>query len=70
VYNEYGQPAVHVQIRIIGLDASGRPVESTIRPISNVVPGNGRAYFDVRAPQTAAFQVRVTSFDFLEFPNI
>ncbi len=66
VYNDYGQDAVNVQLRISGVDASGRTVGSVIKPVGDTVPGSGRVFFDVRVPGTASsYRVAVESFDFM-----
>jgi len=69
VYNDYGQPAVNVRLQISGLDATGRDVDNMTWPVGDTVPGNGRAYFDVRVPDSRSYRVSVVSFDFLEFPG-
>ena len=66
VYNTYGQPAANVQLKITELDASGHPISSEIRPVFGLVPAKGRAYFDVRVPTSASYQVSVQGFDFIE----
>jgi hypothetical protein len=66
VYNDYGEDASRVHLRITELDAQGRPVSSTIQPVDDTIPGSGRTYFDVRVPDSASYQVRVVSFDFLD----
>ena len=69
VYNDYGQDAVNVQVRINEIDASGRTVGSFTKPVGDTVPASGRAFFDVRVPGTAPFyQVAVESFDFMPDP--
>ena len=66
VYNDDGEAAVNVELRIIELDAAGQPVESTMREVRGAVPGLGRAYFDVRVPASQAYRVQVASFEFVE----
>ena len=66
VYNDNGNAAVTVELRIAGLDASGREVVDVIRPVEGSVPGYGRAYFDVHVPRSPSYRVAVTSFDFVE----
>ena len=66
VYNEYGEDAVNVQLRISELDASGRTVGSVIKPVGDTVPASGRAFFDVQVPGTTPYyRVAVESFGFL-----
>jgi hypothetical protein len=67
VYNDNGDPAEQVQIRITELDASGQPVASVVKPIDDTVPAFDRAYFDVQVPgQAASYRVAVESFSLLE----
>ena len=64
VYNEYGEDAVNVRLRISQLDEAGRPVASLVQPVGDVVRAGGRAFFDVRVPGSApAYRVQVASFD-------
>jgi hypothetical protein len=69
VYNDFGDTAVNVALRIHRVDGSGREVASTLVPIGQPVPGLGRSYFDVRVPDSHAYRVDVTSFDFVELPG-
>ena len=70
VYNDYGQPAKDVQLKIAIVDPNGAVGTSVIRPVRGLVPAGSRAYFDARVPASAApYQVTVASFDFLEFPT-
>ena len=66
VYNEYGEAAEHVQLRINELDASGRVVASVYRPVYGTVPGEDRSYFDVQVPASPSYRVTVEGFDFIE----
>jgi hypothetical protein len=66
VYNDAGNAAVSVELRITGLDASGQNVADVVRPVEGSVPGYGRAFFDVRVPRSPSYRVAVTSFDFIE----
>jgi hypothetical protein len=63
VYNDEGEAADNVELRIIALDAAGQPVDSVVRPVRGEVPGLGRAYFDARVPASASFRVQVASFE-------
>lgn len=64
VYNDYGQAANQVQLRITELDGSGSPVASYVAPIPGTVPGLNRAYFDVKVPSRAvSYRVAVDSFN-------
>ena len=66
VYNDYGDSAIHVELRIHEIDASGNDVASVVAPIGEAVPGHGRTYFDVAVPDSRFYQVDVASFDFVE----
>jgi hypothetical protein len=69
VYNDYGEDAVNVQLRISEVDVSGRTVGSVIKPVGDTVPSSGRAFFDVRVPATtSSYRVAVESFDFMPDP--
>lgn len=65
VYNDHGEAAVNVQLRITALDSTGRAVDTVLEPVRGTVPGYGRAYFDVKVPTGPSYQVSVTSFDFM-----
>jgi hypothetical protein len=69
VYNDFGDTAVNVALRIHRIDASGGDVASVVVPIGEIVPALGRSYFDVRVPDSHAYRVEVTSFDFVELPG-
>lgn len=66
VYNDYGEAAVNIRLRIAELDAAGREVAYAIWPIDDTVPGFGRAYFDARVPESQSYRVTVASFEFAE----
>jgi hypothetical protein len=67
VYDDEGQPATDVEIQIVMLDATGHEVESVLRPVRGLVPGKGRAYFDVSVPDAPSYRVSVASFELVEF---
>ena len=69
VYNQYGEAAENVQLRISEVDASGRAASSVTRPVFGTVPAEDRAYFDVQVPSSPSYQVAVQSFDFQELEN-
>ena len=69
VYNDYGDSAIHVALRIREIDASGNDVGSMVAPIGETVPGHGRTYFDVPVPSSRFNRVDVASFDFVELPG-
>jgi len=65
VYNDYREDAVDVQLRITQLDASGRPVDSAVQPVADVVRAGGRAFFELRVPgEGPSYRVAVASFAF------
>lgn len=66
VYNNYGEAADQVQLRITELDASGHPGASFVEPMAETVPGFDRTYFDVQVPsQAASYRVAVESYNFV-----
>ena len=69
VYNQYGEAAENVQLRISEVDASRRVVSSVTRPVFGTVPAEDRAYFAVQVPTSPAYQVAVQAFDFLQEPG-
>jgi hypothetical protein len=69
VYNDYGDSAINVALRIHEIDAGGRDVASVVAPLGDTIPGRGRAYFDVGVPDSHGYRVDVTSFDFVELPG-
>lgn len=50
VYNDHREDAVNVQLRIIQLDDSGRPVDSIVRSVGDTVRAGGRAFLELRVP--------------------
>ena len=69
IYNDYGDSAVNVALRIHEIDASGQDVASEVAPVGETIPAHGRAYFDVGVPSSRFYRVDVTSFDFVELPR-
>lgn len=69
VYNNYGDDAVDVALRVNEMDGSGRRVEQLVEPVRGEVPAGGRTYFDIQVPPSASYQVSVASFDFVEMAN-
>jgi len=67
IYNNYGDAADQVQLRITEFDASGQPIASFIKLVDEIVPAFDQTYFDVLVPgQAASYRVAVESFNFLE----
>jgi hypothetical protein len=65
VYNDYGEDAVNVQLRISQIDGSGRPIDSIVRPVGDTVRAGGRAFFELRVPGNGpSYRVAVASFAF------
>ena len=69
VYNDYGDSAINVALRIHEIDASGTDVARVVTPIGEAVPAHGRTYFDVAVPQSRFYRLDVASFDFVELPG-
>jgi hypothetical protein len=69
VYNDYGDSAVNVALRVREIDASGRDLASVVAPVGDAIPAHGRAYFDVGVPDSRFYRVDVTAFDFVELSN-
>jgi hypothetical protein len=66
VYNDYGEDAVNVELRISELDPSGRTIATIDRPVGDTVPAGGRIFFDARVAGTSpSYRVAVSSFDFM-----
>jgi hypothetical protein len=47
VYETYGRPADQMRLGIDGLDASGNVTTTTVGEVMGMIPGGGRAYFEV-----------------------
>jgi hypothetical protein len=69
VYNDYEEPAMHVELRIHELDSTGQEVTALLEPVDETVPAKGRAYFDLPVPDSASYRVDVVSFEFVELSN-
>ena len=70
LYNDYGFPAVRVQLLVEGLDASGQTINETAVYIDREVPGLGRAFFEAAVPARGpAYRVTVQFFDWLMAPS-
>jgi len=69
IYNDHGDSAVNVALRIREIDASGQDIASVVAPVGETIPAHGRAYFDVGVPRSRFYRVDVTSFDFVELPG-
>ena len=66
VYNDYGQPASNVWLEITELDQAGQPIGEITRRVDELIPPMGRAYFDVRVPTSASYQVVPQAGEFVE----
>jgi hypothetical protein len=66
VYNDYGQPASNVWLDITELDQAGQPIGQITRRVDDLIPPMGRAYFDVRVPTSASYQVVPQAGEFVE----
>jgi len=69
IYNDHGDSAVNVRLRIHQIDASGSEVATVVAPIGETIPALGRAYFDVGVPLSRFYRLEVASFDFVELPG-
>ena len=70
IYNEWLDPVDNVQLRVTELDASGRVISSTVRPLGESVPSEDRAAFDVQVPSHgSSYQVTIDTFEFRQEPN-
>jgi hypothetical protein len=67
VYDEDGQPATNVELTIHMLDVDGQELERVSRRVEGLVPGEGRAYFDVPVPTSPQYRVDIGGYDFVEF---
>lgn len=66
VYNDAGQPANNVWLEITEIDQSGETVGYLTRHVDELIPAKGRAYFDVRVPASASYQVVPQAGEFVE----
>ena len=64
VYNDYGESARDIELRITELDTAGQPVATVFKNVSDTVPARGREYFDVQVPASQSYKVDVEAFDF------
>ena len=65
--NTYGEAAGKVQLLAQALDANGNVVAQRIEWVPDVVPGFGRAYFEVpKMPKADAYRVTVWSYERIE----
>jgi hypothetical protein len=70
IYNEYFRPADKIRLRVDGLDAAGRLVETRYEWVLGVVPALGNRYFDVPVPPGADhYHVAVASYTFILGPD-
>jgi hypothetical protein len=69
VYNDYGDSAINVALRIHEIDVNGNDVARVVAPIGEAVPAHGRTYFDVAVPTSRFYRIDVASFDFVELPG-
>ena len=64
INNLYEVPVDNVTIRIDVIDAAGQTLSSDVTLIEGPVPGDGRTYFEVPAPDGAtSYRVTVDSFE-------
>jgi len=64
VVNTYGEAAARVQLLAQALDSSGAVVGQRVEWLPGVVPGFGRAYFEVpKMPKADHYRVTVWSYE-------
>ena len=64
VENTYGEAAARVQLLAQALDSSGAVVGQRVEWLSGVVPGFGRAYFEIqKMPKADHYRVTVWSYE-------
>ena len=64
VYNTAGLTADRVQLAIDAVDGAGKVTGTTIAQVLGTVPPGNRAYFEIPVREaSAAYRVRVLSFD-------
>jgi len=64
VYNTSGMTAERVRLAIDAVDGAGQVTGSTIGQVLGTVPPGNRAYFEIPVREaSAAYRVRVLSFD-------
>ena len=67
VMNDFGFPAMRVQLLVDGLDASGHVTSQSVSWLGSSVQPGSRVYFEVPAPQPAVtYRVSVFAFDWLQ----
>ena len=64
LYNDYGEAARSVELKITELDTAGQAVASVIKNVNDTVPARGREYFDIQVPASPAYKIDVEAFDF------
>jgi len=66
VYNDNGQTASNVWLEITERDQAGELVGYLTRHVDETIPPKGRAYFDVRVPASASYEVVPQAGEFVE----
>lgn len=70
VMNDFGFPAMRVQLLVEGLDASGHVASQSVSWLGSVQPGT-RVYFEVPAPQPAVtYRVSIFAFEWLQTADL
>jgi hypothetical protein len=64
LYNDYGEAARSVELKITELDTAGQAVGSVVQNVNDTVPARGREYFDIQVPASPAYKIDVEAFDF------
>ena len=66
VYNDNGQAASNVWLEITERDQGGELVGYLTRPVDETIPPKGRAYFDVRVPASASYEIVPQAGEFVQ----
>ena len=64
LYNDYGEAAQSVELKITQLDTAGQPVAAVFQNVNDTIPARGREYFDIQVPASPAYKVDVEAFNF------
>jgi hypothetical protein len=64
LYNDYGEAAQSVELKITQLDTAGQAVAAVFQNVNDTIPARGREYFDIQVPASPAYKVDVEAFNF------
>jgi hypothetical protein len=63
VHNRYGAPAANVRMLVELLDGAGQVIDREVHALGQIVPNDGRLYFELRVRPAASYRVRVAYWD-------